>query len=432
MVMCIPTYNRAAAVEDTLNFELDLLKKHDIDLYLFDSSEDDLTESMAEKLKNRGYQNLYYFRVDSLIPSNVKVYDIFERFGEILKYDYVWVIRDYTACTEDLLVAIENAMQQNADIIITTKDDLNETNKPEIITDKLVLLEKYFWTLTMYGAVVLNRNTMLSNVDWKYYRNRYLNENTINFSHAAFYFDRISNVNTFIAINLGKNRNALRNSPLREGSGWIEETIRIWTKCFYETLYALPNCYINKDKALSNNPSKVFLNNDSLIDLKARNALKISTVINYRKYIAKVADRLSTLRLLLISVFPTSMLISYAENKELRYLKQMKRSGFRIALFGVGMYSKKYAEFMISSGIDFDFFVVTNPSPNQIDLTLMNHRIVGISELKKIKNLSEYCLVLGTIALTFPEIKKSLRDAGFCGTVYDPEYIISINRRRKV
>ena len=93
LLIVIPTWERAYAIERLLNEELAVLEEQNIDICIYDSSHGDGTAEVVKDNK-RNYQNLIYERVDESIPSNDKYFDICK--GKIKsKYEYIWIVQDH-------------------------------------------------------------------------------------------------------------------------------------------------------------------------------------------------------------------------------------------------------------------------------------------------------------------------------------------------
>ena len=78
LVICIPTYNRSSVISQVLDHEAGMLKENGIDIIIYDSSENRETENIFETYKNKGFDNLFLKKVDSRIPSNRKIYMIWQ------------------------------------------------------------------------------------------------------------------------------------------------------------------------------------------------------------------------------------------------------------------------------------------------------------------------------------------------------------------
>ena len=86
LAICIPTYNRKEVVEDILDKINNAFEKNETDIYIYDSSEDniDYKYSMEESSVR-----VYHKKLDSNVHSNEKVYIIYQTKEIIEEYEYI-------------------------------------------------------------------------------------------------------------------------------------------------------------------------------------------------------------------------------------------------------------------------------------------------------------------------------------------------------
>ena len=94
LAICVPTYNRSEMIDEMLIRCAKLYQKKEIDVYFYDSSEDEKTKQI---INHYGliYKNLYYRKLPSTTHSNIKVLNIYEEFAKEKKYDYLSICPDY-------------------------------------------------------------------------------------------------------------------------------------------------------------------------------------------------------------------------------------------------------------------------------------------------------------------------------------------------
>ena len=100
LCVAIPTYNNSDNIKKKIENEASVFAKYDIDIHVFDSSADDTTKIITEKIQRQTGCIIYYTQLDSDVPSNEKVFRIFE-WAAKSEYKYVWMIHDHTVCNED-------------------------------------------------------------------------------------------------------------------------------------------------------------------------------------------------------------------------------------------------------------------------------------------------------------------------------------------
>ena len=131
MAVCIPTYQRAHVIEDVLSHCAELYKRYGLDVYYYDSSEDDKTRNIIETFQQKGYDNLFYIPVDM---NKIKVFkgEYILMMNEIQKeYDYMWYLRDRCWCEEKTLKLMHEAMKEPHDIIFL---DVGHPDSPKEIS----------------------------------------------------------------------------------------------------------------------------------------------------------------------------------------------------------------------------------------------------------------------------------------------------------
>ena len=76
LTICIPTYNRPKDIKVFLDTEMKFLDKYNVNVSIFDSSTDDRTKELVERINKENVSYLDYYRVDSSISANEKVFMI--------------------------------------------------------------------------------------------------------------------------------------------------------------------------------------------------------------------------------------------------------------------------------------------------------------------------------------------------------------------
>ena len=94
LAIAVPTYNRSKDIEYFIEQESFALGYEDVDLLIYDSSENEDTEQVVGKYLDDGFRNLIYIKYPSKMPSNEKFFRIYMELGE--QYDYIWMIHDHT------------------------------------------------------------------------------------------------------------------------------------------------------------------------------------------------------------------------------------------------------------------------------------------------------------------------------------------------
>jgi len=424
LVMCIPTYNSPLIIEDTLNIISEKLKYINVDVYICDSSTNEETKNIVDKWKDK-FSNIKYKKYPSDMPSNMKVYNIFKEFSKNQQYDYIWLIRDYTTYNNEQIDIIMSKLVFDYDIIVVRKYSYNQLEKKEY-TDKNTFFTDNFYALSMYGAAVLNINTILKNVDWNYLEIKYMNHKCINLSHEALYFEQISRLNSFKAVNLGIMQFETRRSKYKTNSAWINDSIRIWSECWVETILSLPDIYnegkTSVIKGNFDNPFSV----DKLLECRKKCAYGIKLFLKYRKWIYQV-DSNCKKKYLLIAILPKCLVNIVADLIESYRVKKFYKMYNTIAIYGAGLYGKIYSSFLKKHNLKFDYFLVTQKRTG--NNMLMNHNIISISDISFDEAKVGIIVALGYFDRM--EVVNYLEGQGYKNTIYIPSMTVALENKEK-
>ena len=245
LLVAIPTYNRPEIMKEFCDKYLLAHYDAGIDVYIYDSSENDDTSDIIEKYRKR-YENLSYFRMNSYISSNKKIYMIFQRYMWKMDYDYIWLCGDALRYTEKAFNKIRSYLAEGFDLIVT--DIMNcEHLGIRNYEDAQVLFDDCAWYMTMYGGVILKTETMLNNVSWNELEKKYLSFDTQYYSQIGLYFEQILKIKEFKAVHIELDETEGFQSNLKKNNGWYEKRIDILCSNWVNTVYALPDYYKNRD-----------------------------------------------------------------------------------------------------------------------------------------------------------------------------------------
>jgi glycosyltransferase involved in cell wall biosynthesis len=376
LVICIPTYNRSSVISQVLDHEAGMLKENGIDIIIYDSSENRETENIFETYKNKGFDNLFLKKVDSRIPSNRKIYMIWQDM-EKSEYDYIWLIHDHRICTHVAVSHILQALEENKDFYI-----LNTSGKGRAASTEISTLNVFFREgaslLTLYGASIINRRTFLSGTHWKRLERRYLKGRDINFSQLGFYYERASQISGFKASLLEFPADAFIYIPLKEqgGFGWYNDAVRIWTKCWAATILKLPVCYKGKME-LIRSTEKIHLSGRKLTAYQKDGVFDLACFFKYVIWI-KVASSESMLQHFFSAAGRPGRALRVHNRTFIKKIKRMRKAHKNIVIFGAGKYARLCGELLGNNQVEFDAFVVTVKEKNPEEL--MRHPVLPAAE----------------------------------------------------
>jgi len=423
LAVFVPTYGRSLIIEDLLEGSLDLYAKYGIDLYIYDSSEDDDTERIVSIYKEKN-DNLYYVRLPSDTHSNIKAYMIYQKYGWEQDYDYVWL------CS-DSLRAYEMVIQKLTDIIAVCDYDmlvmhpkLTDGKEEQVYTDINHFFIDNAWKLTRYGACILNTRTMLNGVDWKYLEDKYMVPDKVNFSHLCFYFEQIITLGNFRAISIFVE---LHGSDMKKHSDWRDSTFLVWLVYYVSAVNALPDIYVNKITAIKKHGlySLVF-SEKNLLELRKDGILNKDVYKKYKIEWTTYSGR-PFLMFFLYAMLPIKILSVYeflvVHNTikhyfALRRLERFCKKYEIIYLYGAGRVANRYLGYLKKMDIRVQGIVVTGTDEHS-QKKLNGLPIKSIDMLQDWENTG---IVLGLNQFNASEVKGYLNEKRFTGGMFD-EYI---------
>lgn len=288
IAMCIPTYNRSDCIEELLNICVSYYKKYNIDIYVFDSSEDRNTEFIIQN--NTYCKDVYYYSLKkelSDIPlnfqGNYKVYMIYRFFANNEDYDYIWICGDRIRFHEIAVkVLLEIISETCYDMIVFRADSRIKVLQSVAYKDPVQFVEKLAGYMMLFGGTLVQRKTMLKNVQWDKMEKKYINSESIYASHVAFYAEKLAELNSFEGLQLDVPDGYWRTELLVD-KGWREDGLKILLHSWPKTMYKLPDDYDDKQAIVKSGlglTSVCFERN--ILEYVARGILDKATFDRYR------------------------------------------------------------------------------------------------------------------------------------------------------
>lgn len=285
VAICIPTYNRANVVEDTLSRAIKGYAKMGIDLYYFDGSDNDDTRKVVEKYINKGYHNIKYMAFTDDINRAAMIYS-----GKGLdkEYDYIWPVKDRVWFEEPTLRAVEKAMEQGYDMIFLGV--LWSYAHPGIGTKTYNNAKEFYldwgYLVTSIDVSIYRRESMLDMLTYE----ELLNYNP-SFRHFQIVFRQLVEGKKSVKALVGNDIVAY-NSHFAT-SCWKNDAFLIWEDSWINVNENLPECYNEyKDEVIKHAGRLpwIFGTVDSLIEFKNCGALVPEKLDSILKNWERVSD----------------------------------------------------------------------------------------------------------------------------------------------
>lgn len=216
------------------------------DIYVYDSSEDNRTETLINAWNQAGYNNIYYIDARFTKTGDEKLLAIYLGYGLKKEYDYIWNAKDRVMYSSDFLDRIVNDMSKNPDVILAGCEEDSyfftyEKFKDEY-TDPVEFFRDFGATTTSWDAIIFNRNTMLKDIDWNYYESEYKIGYSNNFNQPIVLFARLAELEQ-VKIIVERPEYKDRIFSNKSGSGWSDQTINIWGVKWPAAIDRLPHIY---------------------------------------------------------------------------------------------------------------------------------------------------------------------------------------------
>lgn len=356
IAVCVPTYNRPDKIREVLEKEIDFLHRHNVDIHIFDSSENTATGKIVTEYSQ--YENLYYHTIDSSICSNAKVFYIYQEYAK--QYEYIWIIHDHTIFTEDALCYILEHLESSISYYFL--EIQSHAYDWENVADLEQLLYETAWLSGRFGTVILRSDPFLYNVDWEYFNRKYLTETMWNYSHIGFYFERASQIPNFRARIIKFPRDLFSDISRSQKTGWYQDSIRICLECWGEVISSLPECYANKREVLRTQ-DKWFMSKYSLITYKRNKVYGIRQYWKYRKWMQIIAPE-ERKNAFLIAILPNCAVQWLYTGKLISVIKRKRSEGYRVCIYGAGRHAIECMDYLEACGIGIDAFLVTKKKGN--------------------------------------------------------------------
>lgn len=388
IAICIVTYNRAFVLKDICLKFANVRNVELFDLYIYDSSSnDEAKEQIKEILKN--HTNFFYEKLPESIHSSKKLYDIYSNKFIQTGYEYLWIMPDYLFFIESVWEKIWKKLDNKWDMIMLDFYDVNKKGDRQY-SEPNDIFYNFAWSMTQYGIMIINCDTVLKSVNWEDLGEKYLTQKYRNFSHVIMYFEIMLKIPNLRFFHFSISSQDVYRSRYKTGSSYLNEYLYIWGYCWYESINVLPMNYTNKSKVIKD--ACIYTKNlgrDILMQLRVNKVLTKEEFNKYKfiwKYVSTV-NRATVWCILHTPIFVIEKIIEYGSIKNwilfvitIFRLKLFCKLHKKIFLYGAGGQAEKYAEILEKYKIPFCGFVVTDINANKH--FLKNHQVFELSRLE--------------------------------------------------
>ena len=363
VALCIPTYERPELVREFLDEHSADYIEAGIDIYYYDSSISTETEDLLRAWPDK--EHVHYIKT----RSPIKLINIFRQDGLEKAYDFLWMTNDSMHCSKAALASILNDLQPEYDMLVLSHQDIENIGKC-IFADANELLKMCAWTMTLFGAVLMNCHTMLRDVDWHYYEEAFPLAKYHSWIHVNFYFQRILELKSCSVLHLSF-REGISFSKKKKDVSWNDHFLQTAVTEWVKVIQSLPDEYQSKREAsVKFGDYSIFYGGVSfLFELRRRKIYSFHDYFAHYPY-WPMALSLSRAKLFLAAAVPEQAVQAYYGARYIIHQKRLEHfcdSFPKIYIYGAGYYGKFYSDHLRNCGIPFEGFCVTHRAAGQLE-----------------------------------------------------------------
>lgn len=355
LAICVPTYNRSKIIERVLAEELPALQNTGVDIYVYDSSEDNETEQIAEKMIKQGFDNLVLRKMESSTHANEKVFMIYKEM-EHSEYEYVWVIRDRYIIDERTLRYILSAIESSYPLYVIYMQKKKYASS--LVSDLDQFLIDCTFDFIAFGAAIISVKRFLQGTNWDFYERKYLNPKNISFSHVGYYLARSSELKDFVACKLEIPQSGMRDN-LTHNLSWESNKLQIVFEGWGNIILTLPSAYKQKKYAIQTVPLE-WVGKPTILYQKAKGYYSLLPFLKYRKWMKLVRPELCKFYML-SAILPIRM-VRYI------YLVHNLNRYEELYIYGAGFFGNMCSDLLDAFNIKYDAFLVSSMEGNPSEI----------------------------------------------------------------
>lgn len=394
IAFCIPTKNRYLCMKELLEYLEDKKDICPMDIFIYDSSDDDKTKELARKFEYHGGEMTYIDMGDYQgnidnqygIRFSMKLYQIYKDFVGVDKYDYVWLSGDGVRFCNEILERIYYMQKSYAMITIVDKicnnynEEMYEIKEKEYMSAETYI--KYNTVANSLSGAILINTGILKKLDWKEVYLWCSDEKLCSYVHIKLYSELACKVDNFEAIVLNYD-NAITTSVFKTDVGWRKHFLQVTVDGWRNIIEDLNVTTGTKEYIWNYICTNIKIDKDFLLRLRVWNVYNKECFEKYEDYITNCVTETEAKEIL---DTPIEELNAWYEASKKR-LDTLCRKHSKILIYGAGLYAKIW------------YSVLYN----------LNIKVAGFIVSDKDKNPSE---LLELPVRTFDEIKNDLNDTG--------------------
>ncbi len=292
---CYFTHNHDEIIRSVIEHCYKVYAKHEIDICVYDDSDDEKTEKVIEEYRENGASNVYYVDAHLAEGANNKMFLLMNGYGLPGIYDYIWPVKDRLCFEDSYLDRLCEKIDEGHDVVLGMNEwqrwDISLPVKRDYYFDPVLFYRDYGFFITNWECTIRKIGTMLSPVDWTNYSEAYdIQFNP--FNQLISLFARAAEMDDFSAAICRYDQNERFFAPGGH-SGWENEAFNLWIDKWVSANYMLPNVYdpyktkVIKDET---NLRDIFGSVANMINYREKNIYNRDIFIKYRNMWAMLTD----------------------------------------------------------------------------------------------------------------------------------------------
>lgn len=289
LLIAIPTKNHPKYIMYYLSKILDDALMFNVDIFVMDASDNDLTEKIVQTRIKQGYGNLFYKRYSETAALEERLLDVYVGIG----YKYVWLCGDGVVINlhKDIKI-VENEIRKNKQIIVFGQYKIQNQDYVEY-TSSVDFCRDCFAQNTYFGSVILKADLVTKEL-FEYCQKRYLEHAVPAIYYELFKDGKISATYIYQLLFFDANPYKKNSIAMKEG-----RTIYAFAHLFHETIQKLPACYNGIKKEL-NRWQKGMYDWGHLWAMRVNGNLNLKIYWKERKYLRISSDKCDGVYLLIV------------------------------------------------------------------------------------------------------------------------------------
>lgn len=413
LLIGIPTYNRPVIVEEWIEKQKDFLDEYNIDVVFWDSSENEATMQVVNRVIQQGYTLFSIHRVSSELDAETKALLLYENY-EKSEYEYLWLMHDHTMYEKNFYKKLLEYLTTGRDFYIL--DCFANDYGNEVINDDINFL-KYATHCGRFGSVVVSIPRFIENTDWKKIREKYWWDERHGWLHIGYYYERAIEIHNF-SCEVVKfpftSRHYMDPSGGKNRLAWYKKSICV-AYGWYRVLSLLPDKYTNREEVMQQ--FAYLITKYRMLQLKKEGALKPELFLRYRVGLKAVnpADYIDNM---LVSMLPLKVASKIVYHKLRKKVNEQKKRGKRVLIYGTGPLGEEYGLFLKEYGIPFDGFCDERKRDS-----FLEYPVEIIDEIKRDGNVF---LLIAVSSLSLESVVKKIEQIEALNTSIEHEVIFNI------